>query len=346
MSTTTIHTVTSTSTIKTKFLILSDTHGRKPKPKLDTDPTTEDELSQDSVPSRKGRYTTYREPLAEVDVVLHCGDLTKRSRVEEFQDTFDMLRAIRAPLKLVIAGNHDFALHEEYFYSEFNGDPQVVAQVRKIVKAAEADGVYYLSEGVHEFTLANGAQLKVYASQFTPSYGGWAFQYYGDHDFNIPEGVDVAMTHGPPLGVLDHSLMGGTNAGCPHLFRAIHRARPKIHCFGHIHEGWGALLARWKDSNGGPVCFKNNIDMDAPRLINMAHLGMREGAFQDEEAESGKEMLISACKQRGVPIDLTEGSMKLEEGVETLFLNAAIMNRRYQASQPSWLVGMNLPRAD
>ncbi|KAI0133555.1 hypothetical protein BJ170DRAFT_606663 [Xylariales sp. AK1849] len=36
-------------------------------------------------------------------------------------------------------------------------------------------------------------------------------------------------------------------AGCPHLFGAIRRAKPLLHCFGHIHEGWGSKLVTWRD---------------------------------------------------------------------------------------------------
>jgi hypothetical protein len=56
-------------------------------------------------------------------------------------------------------------------------------------------------------------------------------------------GVDIVMTHGPPKGVLD--VVDGENEGCDMLLKAVGRARPLMHCFGHIHEGHGAQVVKW-----------------------------------------------------------------------------------------------------
>ena len=58
---------------------------------------------------------------------------------------------------------------------------------------------------------------------------------------SIPEDTDVVITHGPPLGVLDEvsAYRNTKNRGCPVLAEAINRINPKIHIFGHIHEGYG-----------------------------------------------------------------------------------------------------------
>ncbi|KAH6888010.1 Metallo-dependent phosphatase-like protein [Thelonectria olida] len=339
---------TSTPTIKTRFLIISDTHGTKPKPNPGTDPSNQDGVGPGDIKASEQEYITFQDPLPEADVVLHCGDLTKHSRLREFKDTFDWLRAVRAPLKLVIAGNHDFALDEEYYYRAWDGKPATVAGVRSIIKEAAADGVYYLDEGTYDFNLQNGARLSIYASQCTPSFGGWAFQYTGSHDFNIPPGVDVAMTHGPPLGVNDFALLGGTNAGCPDLFRAVHRARPKIHCFGHIHEAWGAMLASWNDDNEGPVCFTKSIDLATSQSLTLEHLGMQPTwrLAEQEEDKVHMKMLEATCKPGGISVDLTQGPTKLVNEKQTLFVNAATMTRRYRANQPGWLVDIDLKRTD
>ena len=76
-------------------------------------------------------------------------------------------------------------------------------------------------------------------------------------------GVDVLITHGPPLGRLFLNLLflfqpqqqifltvcavghgdlctHGGRAGCLHLLDSIEkRIKPKFHIFGHIHEGYG-----------------------------------------------------------------------------------------------------------
>lgn len=72
------------SNIKTRFLIISDTHGK--------------DLPRTNRPSQS------------VDVAIHCGDLTDGSKSEEFRTATNLLREIDAPLKLTIAGNHDFTM--------------------------------------------------------------------------------------------------------------------------------------------------------------------------------------------------------------------------------------------
>lgn len=53
-----------------------------------------------------------------------------------------------------------------------------------------------------------------------------------------PVGVDVLITHGPPKYILD--LAGGEHVGSMSLSDAVSISiQPKLHVFGHIHEGYG-----------------------------------------------------------------------------------------------------------
>ena len=184
------------------------------------------------------------------------------------------LGGIEAELKLVIAGNHDRDLDKDYClrnYSEEDGDePEEHAKAMEVMTGplAKDAGVTYLEEGIHEFALSNGATFKVYASPYQPEFCNWAFPYERDQDrFNsqhqsmagvtsiatnpIPDfgagGVDIVMTHGPPKSILDACERDGFEAGCENILRAIARAKPLLHCFGHIHEGYGACKITWKD---------------------------------------------------------------------------------------------------
>ncbi|CAH0047544.1 unnamed protein product [Clonostachys solani] len=69
---------------KKRFLIISDTHG-------------------------EGLPTAFR-PDFYADVLIHCGDLTGQSKLHEFESTLEMINNIKASLKLVVPGNHDFTL--------------------------------------------------------------------------------------------------------------------------------------------------------------------------------------------------------------------------------------------
>lgn len=55
----------------------------------------------------------------------------------------------------------------------------------------------------------------------------------------IPSSTDILITHGPPLGRGDEVQTDG-HVGCVDLLHQIQkRVYPRIHIFGHIHEGYG-----------------------------------------------------------------------------------------------------------
>ena len=37
-------------------------------------------------------------------------------------------------------------------------------------------------------------------------------------------------------------VIEGEDVGCEDLYKAIQRVKPKINCFGHIHEGYGTSV--------------------------------------------------------------------------------------------------------
>jgi len=84
----------------------------------------------------------------------------------------------------------------------------------------------------------------IYGSPYQPEFGDWAFNLKRGHDCKekwskIPTGVDILITHGPPVGHGD-LCKTGEHAGCEELLKEVQeRVRPKIHVFGHIHEGYG-----------------------------------------------------------------------------------------------------------
>jgi predicted phosphohydrolase len=203
--------------------------------------------------------------MPQADVLIHTGDLTNFGELESIRESVKMMGTIEAELKLVIAGNHDISLDktrrvENMSEEEYSKYHEAALEIMTGPLAKEG-GVTYLEEGTHTFTLNNGAKFTVYASPYTPGSGGWAFpcQPFEDrfNDANqaapnqtsiatnpIPSGVDIVMTHGPPHSILDQ--VDNQNLGCPNLLRAVSRARPLMHCFGHIHEGHGANIVTWK----------------------------------------------------------------------------------------------------
>lgn len=305
--------------IKTRFLVLSDTHG------LDHFPN--------SISAQRA------------DVAIHCGDLTTESKIDEYQASLRLLRAIDAPLKLVIAGNHDFTLDTPAFQKKLAEarpplDPQLVAKTygdygdaRKLFSEQNdrhgAD-ITFLDEGAHYFKLQNGALLSVYASPYTPSLGDWGFQYHPahGHDFSIPQ-VDVVMTHGPPKGIFDYTD-SGERAGCPDLFAAVSRARPRLHCFGHIHEGWGTKLVTWRQNINDQPSHLTDIDHGKSVLVDK----LSNVANNPELRRSIKCATTSHCSGDPSPFEWRS---------QTLFVNASIEGTEDFPLQPPWFIDLELP---
>ena len=53
--------------------------------------------------------------------------------------------------------------------------------------------------------------------------------------------LDILITHGPPLGILDAPPGSQLHEGCPELLEAVLQAEPRLHVFGHVHAGYGRL---------------------------------------------------------------------------------------------------------
>ncbi|CZT21848.1 related to metallophosphoesterase domain-containing protein 2 [Ramularia collo-cygni] len=270
-----------------KFMILSDTHN------FERDSAETFPLSG---------------PLPKVDVVLHCGDLTFVGGLSSYKKALRMLGDFDAELRLVIAGNHDLSLDGTYWSSHL-GEDDDPAEHEKAMETmtgplAHAAGVTYLQEGLHSFTLKSGSSFKIFASPYQPEFCDWAFGYprnEGEQRWNIPKGVDIVMTHGPPLNVLD--LCKGGNMGCAALLNEVKSVAPLMHCFGHIHEGYGVEKKIW------------NVSNEAQGVVVKVNMAGCEKAAEE---------------------------YKIERGSSTLMVNAAIMNEEYKPVNAPILIELPL----
>ncbi|KAJ9649331.1 hypothetical protein H2201_004337 [Coniosporium apollinis] len=316
---------------KTRILIISDTHSTELNPEDDKRP--------------------FRKPLPKADVLLHCGDLTMIGHLEEYKKAIEMMRNIDAELKLVIAGNHDISLDKDYFEREGmrmhrqKWDRNCSEKALEMWKGdyAKSTGITYLEEGTYEFTISNGAKFSVYASPYQPEFCNWAFPYERHEDrYNPPNrvawearaiaqnpipdfpNVDIVMTHGPPFGRLDTTVFSGEHVGCSHLLSAMRRAKPRLHCFGHIHEGWGAERVVWSKGSSAQSFVSGSSDVKVANRVPV-----------DED-----KMNADRCAYVDVSSD---GAEPLRRGEETLMVNASIMNAHYRPVNGPWLVDLDLP---
>ncbi|KAI0870761.1 ser/Thr protein phosphatase family protein [Hypoxylon argillaceum] len=313
--------------VKTKVLIISDTHA-------------------DDIRLNKD---------ISADVVIHCGDLTEESTLAEYRKTLKWLGDIKAPLKLVIAGNNDFTLDTAAFRAQLDGADTVpehmkkdygdYGEARRLIN--NSTDVIYLDEGTHQFNLGNGACMTVYASAYTPSrdLNGFRYPRKKGHHFDMGEDVDVVITHGPPHGIMDYTHSQST--GCLDLFEAIARARPRLHCFGHVHDQWGARLLSWREPGGEPS-HGNGTNSSKCKVI-MKLSDIRETKRDPVGRILAKRERARQLTQRGFcsTSHCAGDEAPLEWKAHTLFVNAAARGEKRSglACQPPWLVQLELPRS-
>ena len=69
----------------------------------------------------------------------------------------------------------------------------------------------------------------------------------------IPDDIDILVTHSPPYGILDETYDPVARlfkqCGSKSLLKRVCEIKPKLHVFGHIHEGYGEVLAEWQHPN-------------------------------------------------------------------------------------------------
>ena len=159
------------------------------------------------------------------DVLVHAGDLTSVGKPEHVQEFNTWLGELPHPHKVVIAGNHDFPFER----APASVEPLLTNCVYLRDSAIVIEGVTF------------------YGSPWQPAFMDWAFNPERGEELRkkwelIPDGTDVLITHGPPAGHGDTTTRGAC-VGCVDLMEAVLRVKPRLHIFGHIHEGAGVTEA-------------------------------------------------------------------------------------------------------
>ncbi|KAI7856577.1 Metallo-dependent phosphatase-like protein [Circinella umbellata] len=187
-----------------RFVCVSDTHGK----------------------------TNFSFPIPDGDVFVHAGDLTRCSMPDEFDKTIKWIQSLPHKIKIITAGNHDHILDENFGF---------ISHKQEILAKMDHAGILYLEHESFQLPSEFGG-YKMFVSPYAPYHIGGAFMLHDLKEIweQIPEDIDILVTHTPPYGYNDRIARDGRHVGCPRLLEKVETIKPRVHLFGHIHEdhGW------------------------------------------------------------------------------------------------------------
>jgi len=200
------------------------------------------------------------------NILIHSGDCTNAGReveVNKFVSWFQNLKGFDS--KIFIAGNHDFAFQTKPLWLNHYINEENLSQ----------SDCFYLED--NEFVILDpefSRPIKIYGSPWQPWFHDWAFNLprNGAELENkwkeIPNDTDILITHGPPFGYLDITPRH-VRAGCEILINRVEEIKPIIHCFGHIHGGYGVVERNGVIFVNSSICDERYIPKNRPVVIDL-----------------------------------------------------------------------------
>lgn len=178
--------------------------------------------------------------LPEADVVVHSGDFCMVGSEKEALDFLNWFCDLPYKHKIFICGNHDDCLYG----TNIDGLDENVHYLCN--SGVTIDGVKFYGVPMFMADCISDCQLRNYA--------------------NIPEDVDVLVTHTPPYGILDFD--DGINYGSEELLQRVSEVNPKLHLFGHIHRHHGQTDNGITHFSNGAIMNEDYTNLQSPNEIS------------------------------------------------------------------------------
>ena len=213
-----------------------------------------------------GLHNSIRVPQGEV--LIHAGDLSSSGTDTQVAAAAEWLGSLPHRHKIAIAGNHDLL---------FERQP---TRASTLLRSA---GVIYLQDSG-----ASVGGLSIYGSPWQPEFMHWAFNVprgqLRKYWKQIPTGLDILITHGPPYGILDQRFppgmrkrapwedeepfAGSDHVGDEELLAAVQRVKPRVHVF-HIHSGYGTTQNQHTVFYNASLCNEDYEPIREPWVIDL-----------------------------------------------------------------------------
>ena len=189
------------------------------------------------------------------DLLIHAGDATGEGSFKEVAAFLCWLDGLPHRHKILVAGNHDFL---------FERHPDIATLLLQ-----DHPRITYLQDSGCEVE-----GLRIWGSPWQPWFMDWAFNLprggQGLHEVwnKIPVETDVLVTHCPPHGVLDQ-VGQGEHLGCEELAIRLAKVKPRLHVFGHIHDGAGRIRRRGTTFVNASVCDEDYLPLNPAVVVRL-----------------------------------------------------------------------------
>lgn len=141
----------------------------------------------------------------DADIIICAGDAVEDDlKGSEYDDFISWFGSLPAKWKLFVPGNHELSF--------------IRSRYKTIVQQFETAGIIVLQDAVED---CDGVVIGAISRDARIA------------DEDIPDDIDILVTHWPPYGILDNDL------GSPDILNFVLKANPKWHLFGHVHETEG-----------------------------------------------------------------------------------------------------------
>lgn len=184
--------------------------------------------------------------LPEADVIVHSGDFTFAGSEEEAYDFMNWFCNLPYEHKVFIAGNHDMCMYGADPIEELSPNVHYLYNNSIVIDGMKFYGIPMFMEDCMD------GKLDMFIH-------------------NIPDDVDILITHMPPKGICDIADYGKGlehrgNATLAEHLKVLH---PTCHLFGHEHDAYGtATIGNVIYSNACVVDSRYNL-INNPTIINL-----------------------------------------------------------------------------
>lgn len=205
------------------------------------------------------------------DLLIIAGDWTFKKYEQDSKDFLEWIEAQKYKKIVFIAGNHD--THWEKHWNKWEMEETEKGKEKHIIYLCDSGTEFEYEEDNPELEMcgmhpSEDKKVKIWGSPWTKTFQGMnpkckAFTFDTDEELAekwalIPNDIDILITHSPPYDILDEvdsqEHCTSYHVGSRSLLKRVCEIKPRLHVFGHVHEGHGDIVAEWINT---PTAFIN-----------------------------------------------------------------------------------------